>query len=158
MRDHNRATNREPVLVLPKFWFLRHPCTTGVLNSGKVISRIELVIPEKFPNIAVELVGSRLNGGVHDSRARTPELSAEVRSLDFKFLNCIYRGQNNKIRAVQEIYGVRIVIDAVKHVIILRRAKAVRGKGARSSVTARVSLRRVNPFGQLCEECKISPV
>src|SRR4030095_14529313 len=129
MRDHYRSADGKPVLVLAKLALM-----SNVLSIDKaafeVIGGVQFVVSEKFPERTVEAVRPRLNRGVKNSRARTTELRAEVRRLDFEFLDGIHRRQNDEIRTVQEVNGVGIVVDSVEHVVVLRRAVAISCKCA----------------------------
>ena len=117
---------------------------TGIF---KIVGRVKDVVAEELPSRAVQSVGAGLNGCVENGSSRTPEFSAEVRGLNLELLNRVDRGQHNVVGAVQEVHGVGIVINAVEHVIVLRRPVAIGCKGARSRVAAGVRFRRAHPGG-----------
>ena len=62
----------------------------------------------------MKAVGTGLDRGVEHSLAGADELGAESGSLDFEFLDGIHRWKDDKIRSVQKVHGVRIVINAVE--------------------------------------------
>ena len=89
----------------------------------------------------METVSARFDGGIENSGSRAPKFRAEVRGLNFELLNRINRGKNNKIRTVQEIDGVGIVVNSIQHVIVLRRAEAIGRECACCRIAPRVCLR-----------------
>ena len=74
----------------------------------------------------MELVRAGFNSGIQNGGAGTSELGTEVSGLDFEFLNRIDRRENDKVGAVQEVDRVGIVVNAIEHVVVLRRTKAIR--------------------------------
>src|SRR5208337_2139223 len=141
VRNDYRSANGRSKLVLPEFALL------DVVRIFKEVRRIQFVVAEKFPARTVKLVGTGLDGGIENSGARPAKLGAEVRGLHLEFLNGVDGGKDNKVRAVQEVDGVRVIVNAVKEVVVLRGPIAVGGKGAARSVTAGVCLRRIHARG-----------
>ena len=78
--------------------------------------------------------------------------------MDFEFFNGIHRGQHHKVGAVEEVHGVRIVVNAIEQVVILGRPVAIGCEGAASGVAARVGLGRVHTSSKLSQKGKIAPV
>src|SRR2546422_11311643 len=106
----------------------------------------------------MEIVGSGLDCGVENSGPGASEFCAEVRSLDLEFLHGIDRRENHEIRPIQEVHGVRIVVNPVEHVVVLRRPKAIGREGAVGRIAPRIRLWRVHTRDYLRQESKISPV
>ena len=106
----------------------------------------------------MQLVRSRLDGCIHHGGAGASELRAEIGGLNFKFLDRVHRRKHDKVRSIQEIDGVGIVVDAIQHVVVLRRTKAVSRKSSGRSIPARIRLRRVHARRKLCQEGEISSV
>ena len=106
----------------------------------------------------MEIVGAGLDRGIENGGTGASEFRAEVRSLDLEFLHSIDRRKNHIVCAVQEIYGVRIVVDPIEHVIVLRRPKAIGREGAVGRIAPRIRLWRVHTRDYLRQESKISPV
>ena len=146
-----------PPAVKPN-WFWRSSPFGTLCGVFKEVGGVELVVAEKFPDVAVETVGAGLDGGVENGGAGAAELGAEVRGLHFEFLNGVDRRKNDEVRAVEEVHGVGVVVDAIEQVIVLRRAKTIGGEGAASGVAARVGLRRVDAGSELREEREIAAV
>ena len=124
----------------------------------KEVGGIEMVVAEEFPYVAMKFVGAGLDGGVENGGAGAAKLGAEVRGLDLEFFNSVDRRKNDEVRAVEEVNGVRVVINAVQQVIVLRSAKPIGREGAAGGVAARVSLRSVDASRKLGQEGKIPAV
>src|SRR5262249_11807786 len=124
----------------------------------EIVRSIELVVPEKLPNRAMQAVGTGFDGGVQNSGAGAAKLSAEVRGLDLELLNGIHRRKDDKVRSVQEVHRVRIVVNAVKQIIVLGRTQTIGSKRAASGVAARVRLRRVHSGGKLGKKGEVPSV
>ena len=103
-------------------------------------------------------VGAGLDGGIQNGARGTTELGAEIRSLDFEFLDRIQWGKNDVICPVQKVDSVRVVINAVEQVVVLRRRQTIGGKGARLRIASCIRLRRVHAGAQLCQKGKIASV
>ncbi len=93
------------------------------------------------------------NGG-----AGTAELGAEVGRFDAEFLNGVHRGQDDEVGSVEEVHSVRVVINPVEEVIVLRGAQAVGGERASGGVAAGVCLRRVDAGAELSKEGEVATV
>ena len=87
-----------------------------------------------------------------------PNSALKSGSLDLEFLNRVDRRQHDKVRAVEEVDGVGVVVDAVEHVVVLRGAIAVGGERAAGCIAASVRLRSVHAGGELRKEGEVSAV
>src|ERR1700677_3787885 len=124
----------------------------------KEVRRIEFVVAEELPTIAVKFVGSGFGGGVENRGARTSVLGAEVGGLDFEFLDGVEWRENDKVCAVEEVDGVRVIVDAIEEVVIHRGALTIGGKSAAACVTTGIGLGGVYAYGNLSEKSKIAAV
>ena len=66
--------------------------------------------------------------------------------------------QDNIIRPIEKIYGIRVIIDPIEQIIILSRPKTVRGEGATGGIAASIGLRGIHASGELGQESEIAPV
>src|SRR6185312_2203500 len=115
----------------------------NVVEIFKPVGRVENVVAEILPGRAVEAVGTRLDGGVEHGGAGAAKLSTEAGGLHLELLDGFQRRKHNVVGSVQEIHGVGIVVNAVQHVVVLRRPIAVGREVAGGRVTASVRLRRI---------------
>ena len=106
----------------------------------------------------MKLIGAGLDRGIENRGSRAAVFCAEVRGLDLEFLNSVDRRKNDKVRAVEEINRVGIVINAIQHVIVLRRPITIGRKGAGRSVASRVRFGGVHAGGQLGQEGEVPAV
>ncbi len=106
----------------------------------------------------MQAIGARLDGRVHHRTGGASQFGAEVRGLHLEFLNRVDRRKDDEVGAVQEVHGVRVVVDAIEQVVILRRAETVRREGARRGIAAGVSLRRLHAGAKLGKEGEIAAV
>ena len=149
----DRPTPRYSELVQAKFAF-----SSCVAHTLKIVGSVKLIVAEKFPGGTVKLVGSGLDRRVENSGSGATILGTKVGRLNLELLDSIHRRKNDKIRTVEEIDGIGIVIDAVEHVVVLRRPIAIGGKGTAGSIASSIRLGRVHSGGELREESKISSV
>ena len=113
----NRSTKRESELIL---------LVRLASELVKGISGIKLLIAQKLVNVAMQLIGARLNDGIHDGAIAATELSAVCVGLHLKLCNCIY-GRLNHVRGfVEQVAEIGIVVNAVEQKIVLQRACTVR--------------------------------
>ena len=70
----------------------------------------------------MNLVGAGLDRSVENGARGTAQLGTKVRSLDFKFRDRVGRRKNHKVRSVQEVHVVGIVVDAIQQIVVLRGA------------------------------------
>src|SRR6185437_327260 len=94
------------------------------------VGSVEFVIAQKFPERAMELVRTRFDTCIQHCTAGASELRAERAGLKTKLADGVNRRLDDIGCAAQEIDIVRVVIDAVEHVIVLRRTCPVRRKPA----------------------------
>ena len=106
----------------------------------------------------MKLIGAGLDRGIENRRPRTSELGTEVGSLNLEFLNCINWRKDNVVRAVEEVYCVRVVIDSIQHVVVLRRTKPIGRKRTVCGIPTGVGLGCIYTRNQLRQESKISTV
>ena len=110
-------------------WFSRSsPFFVMSADPFKIVGGIELIVSEKFPTGAMETIGAGLDGGVENRGAGTSKLRAEVRGLNLEFLNRVDRRKDDEIRAVKEVHGVGIVVNAIEQVVVLRWAQPLAEK------------------------------
>ncbi len=96
-----------------------------IQQFGKVVIGIERVIPEKFEDAAVHLVGTRLDGRVHD-RARTAAVLRRVRvGLDLELLQRFDRRLDELNVFTAEGIRIRDVVDPIEQKDVVERAVAV---------------------------------
>ncbi len=124
----------------------------------KPIRGIQFVVAEKLPCGAMNAVGARLDGCVHDSASGAAQFGAEVRGLNLEFLNRIDRRQDDEVGSVQEVDCVGVVVDAVQQVVVLRGTQTIRGKCAGSRIAARIRLRRLHARAELSKESEVAAV
>ena len=110
----------------------------------KPIGRVEDVITEKFPGGAVDAVGARLDRRVQNSTRSSAKLGAKVSGLDLEFRDRVQRGKHDKVRAVQEVDGIRVVIDAIQQVVVLRCFETIGAESAGGRIASGVRLRAVH--------------
>ena len=106
----------------------------------------------------MKLVGAGLDGRVEHGSSRPAVFRAEARCLDLELLNGIDGRQNNKIRSIEEVDGIGIIVDAIEHVIVLRGPIAVRGESAAGRIAASIGLWSIYSSRKLREESEVSAV
>src|SRR5437762_663370 len=124
MRNDYRTTDRSAELVLPEFSFGN---SSGIL---KEICGVELVIAKEFPERPVEMVGAGLNGGIQNGSGGPSELGAKAIGLNLEFLDGVDRRADHKMRAVEEVDQLNVIVNAVKQVVVLCGPQAIRGKAS----------------------------
>src|ERR1019366_6661714 len=118
MGNDNRATEGAAKLVL-----LVGGCCLG--RVVKVISTIQLVVPQEFPQRPVETIGAGLDHGVNDRAVAAAELSAVSVTFNLELLQGIGRGLDHKVGFVQEVRQVGVIVDAVEQEIVLQGTRAI---------------------------------
>ena len=122
-RNHKRATNAAPVFIPLKRTQLLATCI------GKPVVRIELRIPEKFEQAAVQGIRSRLRRNRQHAAARTPILGRIRVRLNPKLFNALHGWH----RAIG-VHVVRVRVhrhrNAVHHDRVRRVASTVHRKPA----------------------------
>ena len=103
-------------------------------------------------------VGAGLDGRVENGACGTAQFSAEIRGLHLELLNRVHRRQDDVVGSVQEVDVVRVVVDAVQQVVVLRGTKPVGRESARSRIAAGIGLRCLHAGAQLRKEGKVAPV
>ena len=66
----------------------------------------------------MKVVGARLDAGVDDRAGRVTELRAGIGGLDIEFLQSIRWGLHVVAGAIEEVDGVRIVVDAIQDEVV----------------------------------------
>src|SRR5207249_9649857 len=122
MRNDYRAIDRYVEFVLSEFSFGN---SYGIL---KEICGVELVIAKEFPERPVEMVGAGLNGGIQNGSGGPSELGAKAIGLNLEFLDGVDRRADHKMRAVEEVDQLNVIVNAVKQVVVLCGPQAIRGK------------------------------
>ncbi len=105
----------------------------------EAVDGIKLFIAQKLPEVAVDLVGARLDDGVHDRAIAAAEFSAVGIGLDLELGDGIDRRLDHIGGTVEHVAQVRVVVDAVEQEVILQRAGAA-GAEAESGFDARSGL------------------
>ena len=134
MRNDYRTADRSAELVLPEFSFGN---SSGILEE---ICGVELVIAKEFPERPVEMVGAGLNGGIQNGSGGPSELGAKAIGLNLEFLDGVDRRADHKMRAVEEVDELNVIVNAVKQVVVLCGPQAIRGKASAASEPTRVLL------------------
>src|SRR5438552_17804976 len=124
----------------------------------KKIRRIQLIVSEKLPYGAMQFVGPLFDCGIENGSSGPTKLRAEACRLDLEFLNRVDRGKNNKVRTIQEIHGIRIVINTIEQVIVLRWPKSIGGKSSIGGIAACIRFGCIYARGELGQECEIPSV
>src|SRR5438309_10988457 len=119
MWNSDGTAGRHSELILTIFALL------DAVGIFKKVRGVQLVVSEKLPDRSMQFVGALFDRGIENGRSGPTKLRAETRGLDLEFLNGIDRGKNNKVRTIQEVHGVRIVIDTIEQVIVLRWPKSI---------------------------------
>ena len=141
--------------MVPPNWFRR---SSPFARLFKPIGRIEFIVAEELPDVAMQAVGAGLDGGVEHRTGGTAQLGAELAGLHLELLDGVHRRQDDVVGAVEEVDGVGVVVNAVQQVVVLRGAQAVGGKRARSGVAAGVGLGRLRAGAELGKEGKVASV
>src|SRR5205814_8186974 len=103
-------------------------------------------------------VGALFDCGIENGSPGAAELCAETGGLNLEFLNGIDGWKNDKVCTIQEVHSVRIVVNTIEQVIVLRGPKSIGSKSSISSIAARIGLRRVHAGSKLRQECKVASV
>ena len=152
MRNYDWTAGGQSKLVLAVLALL------NVVRVFEKIRGIELIVAEKLPDGAVQLVGAGFDSGIENRCPGAAEFGTEARGLNFEFLDSIDGRKNNEVRTVQEVHGVGVVVNAVEQVVVLRGPKSIRREGAGGSVAASISLGRVHAGDELGKESKVAAV
>src|SRR6266480_2199383 len=124
MWDFDGSASRYSELILAVFTLF------DSIRVFEKVRSIKFIIAEKLPDRPMQFVGALFDRGIENGCPGTAELRAKSRGLYLEFLNRVDRRQHNEVRAVQEVHGVRIVVNTIEQVVVLSRSKAIRGKGA----------------------------
>src|SRR5262249_13192282 len=101
--------------------------------------RVHIVVAEKLPARAVQLVGAVFDGYVHYGARAVPVFGGVRIALYAELLYGIDRGKHDVDAIAAEAGGVRIVIDPVQEVVVLQRAVAVDADRAAEALIGIVS-------------------
>ena len=82
----DRLARRETELILAKLPFFEPS------HIAEEVRRVEFVVAEKFPHIAVILVCSTFQSDIQCSPARAPKPGVAVGSFHFEFSDGVHRG------------------------------------------------------------------
>ena len=128
---HNRTAKGEAELVL----------LVGLLSDlVERVGGVHLLVAQEFPDVSMNLVGARLDDGIHDGAVAASELRAVRVGLNFELGDRIDGGLDDVGRTVQDVAQVGVVIDAVEQEVVLQRACAV-GAEAECGFDARSGFR-----------------
>ena len=103
------------------------------------IGGVQFVVAQILPQVAVDLVGARLDDGVHDGSVAAPEFGGIGVGFDLELGDGVDRRLHHIGRAIEDVAQIRIVVDSVQQKIILQRARTV-GAEAVCSFDARSGL------------------
>src|SRR5882757_7100986 len=106
----------------------------------------------------MKFVCSRLDRRIQYGRARTSILSAKTGSLQLEFFDRVHRWQHDEVCAVQEVHSVRVVVNSVEQVVVLRRTISVCSESTGRRIAPSICLRSVHTCRQLRQKGKISSV
>ena len=149
----DRAAKRSTELIETIFALYR---SRGVVLEP--IGSVKFVVAEKLPYVPMERIGAGFDGGVQNRASGPAQLRAVISGLHFEFLNGVNRGQDDVVGAVEEVHVVRVVVDAVKKVVVLRGPLAICGEGARPRVAPRVRLRGLHARAKLRQKGEIAAI
>ena len=106
----------------------------------------------------MKAVSTGLGGSIENGTGRAAILSREVGGLDVEFGDGIEWRKNGVVGAVQEVDGIRVVVDTIQQIVILRGTQAVGGEGAGCGVAARIGLCGLHTGCQLGKEGKVASI
>ena len=92
------------------------------------VNRVDFVVAQKLPQVAVEPVGARLDDRVHDGAIPAAEFRAVGIGFNLELGDGIHGGLDDISGSVEDVAQIRIVIDAVEQEVILQRPRAVRAE------------------------------
>jgi hypothetical protein len=124
MGNEDRAADSDAKLIAMKLGFRQ----TGLIEE--VIVRIECIVAQKFPGIAVELVGTRLHCGVQHGAGSSTEFRVVVVRLNLEFGESIHRRLNDVVFAILSGDDGGIIVDPIQQIVVLGRADNLGGKSA----------------------------
>src|SRR5438309_750790 len=105
------------------------PVLTAVMPvTGSTVPAVTGRVVAGSKTCPVELICSRLNSGVQNRSCRASQLRTVVVGFDLEFLNGVHWRFHRVTGPVQEIHEVRIVINPVEKVVVLRGPQAVSGE------------------------------
>ena len=119
--DNGSAGGSAKLILLERAFLL----TGGIQEE---VCRIHFVITQELPGAAMDLVCAGFQRGVQYGTAGASELRAERVCLQAELPDGIDRRLHHIGRATEKIHVVRIVVDAVQHVVVLCRTRAIRRK------------------------------
>src|SRR5581483_6719963 len=108
---HNRAADRSAEHVPPKL--ILGKCSGWPIKSVLPLVRVQLVVAEEFPEIAVERVRSGFDGGIDNAPLVVSELRRRVLGDEIELFDGIRRW-----REAHQIIGDLVVVDAVENEIV----------------------------------------
>src|SRR5580765_2357324 len=106
----------------------------------------------------MEFIRARLNRGIQHGSAGATEFGAEIGGLYFELLDSVHRRQHNEVGAVQKVDRVGVVVDAIQHVVVLRRAGTIGRKSTGCGIASCVRLGRVDASCELGQKGEVPPV
>ena len=106
----------------------------------------------------MELICSRLNSGVQNRSCRASQLRTVVVGFDLELLNGVHWRFHRVTGPVKEIHKVRVVINPVEKVVVLRGPQAVSGETSTVTEATGVLLALGYPSRELRQERKIAAV
>jgi hypothetical protein len=91
----------------------------------EVIVSVHFLVAQKLPHVAVDLVGARLDDGVHDGAVAAAEFGAVGIGLHLELGDGVHGRLHHIRRAVEHVAQVGVVVNAIEQKVILQRAGAV---------------------------------
>ena len=92
---------------------------------SKAFVASNFIVAQKFPHVAVNLVGAGLDDGVHDGAVAAAEFRAVGIGFDLKLRDGIHRRLHHISGAVQNVAQIRVIVNAVEQEVVLQGAGAV---------------------------------
>src|SRR6266480_3386981 len=120
----------------------------------KKVRGVQLIVSEKLPYGAMQFVGALFDRGIENGSSGPAKLRAETGGLNLEFLDGIDGRKNDKVRTIQEVHSVRIVVNTIEQVIVLCRPKSIGGKSSIGGIAARICLRSVHTSSKLSQKGK----
>ena len=97
---------------------------------GEEIVGVQDTITQIFVSHPVYLIGSALGGNVNSRSRRAAQLGRIRIRSDLELLDGVDRGANDLCRQLLNIFGNRIVVDAVDHEVVLHRVDTMHVEAA----------------------------
>jgi hypothetical protein len=106
----------------------------------------------------MQVVGSRLDGGIEDGGTGAAEFRAKAGRFDAEFFDGVDRRENDEVGTVQEVDGVGVIVDTIEQVVVLRGTQTVGSERACRGIPSGIGLRGVDTGAELRKKREITAV